>query len=320
MKNTEIKQNKKDWCLYVHISPSNKAYIGVTQNHKHRWNKEGKGYLHKTKNGKYNQPAFANAILKYGWDNFQHHIIKDGLTKEEAFHYEILFIKMYNTVGKNGYNLSYGGEAIFLDRHHTQETKDLISKILKEHEVNKGEKNHWYGKPSWNTGKKMSKEFCDKVSKSLKDKYIKEGLSDAQIKANEAQRRKVNQYDMDGNLIKTWDGLKVASKTLGIQHTNISAVCLRKKASSGGRILSAGGFQWRYADDCDDITPYKRKEKDYSKNMYKKVARIDDDGNILKTFNSIVECANYYGINPCGISANCKGRYKSTHGYKFKYI
>jgi hypothetical protein len=93
-------------------------------------------------------------------------------------------------------------------------------------------------------------------------------------------------------LIKTWNGLGVASNELGISKENISAVCLRKKTKLGASRLSAGGYQWRFADDCDDITPYKRKEKDYSKNMYKKVARIDDDGNILEIFDGYTSNEN----------------------------
>jgi hypothetical protein len=245
----------------------------------------------------------------------------DNLTKEQAFHYEKMFIKMYQTNNnKYGYNLSIGGEAIFLGRHHTQETKELISKILKENGVNQGKKNHFYGKPSPIKGKKMPKEFGEKVSKGLKESFKKNGYSDARIKATENNRKKVNQYDMDGNLIKTWNGLGVASNELGISKENISAVCLRKKTKLGASRLSAGGYQWRFADDCDDITPYKRKEKDYSKNMYKKVARIDDDGNILEIFDGVVICAKHYNLNPNGVACVCRGIYNTTKGYKFKYI
>ena len=60
--------------IYRYTSPSNKVYIGITYNIKRRWY-DGNGYLHKKKNGKYNQPLFARAILKYGWDNFTHEIL-----------------------------------------------------------------------------------------------------------------------------------------------------------------------------------------------------------------------------------------------------
>ena len=56
-----------------------KIYIGKTNNIKNRWRKDGKGYCKKD-----SKSLFWNAICKYGWDNFEHIIIEDGLTSEEA--------------------------------------------------------------------------------------------------------------------------------------------------------------------------------------------------------------------------------------------
>ena len=73
MKNT----NDKTYCVYAHINKINgKIYIGQTcLNIEQRWGKNGEGYLIK-KSGKYCQPLFAYAILKYGWNNFEHINIK----------------------------------------------------------------------------------------------------------------------------------------------------------------------------------------------------------------------------------------------------
>jgi len=77
----------KSWIVYEHISPSGKVYIGITcQKPEKRW-KRGAGYV-RTDN---HQPLFANAILKYGWDNIEHKIVATGLTKKEAA--EVLGIK-----------------------------------------------------------------------------------------------------------------------------------------------------------------------------------------------------------------------------------
>ena len=63
-------------CVYKHTSPSGKVYIGITkQKPEKRWG-NGKNYAQ-------NEYFFA-AILKYGWGNFTHEIIADGLTREEA--------------------------------------------------------------------------------------------------------------------------------------------------------------------------------------------------------------------------------------------
>ena len=50
------------WCVYVHISPSNKYYVGITSKEpKVRWGHNGNAYQ---------TQYFSNAIKKYGWDNW----------------------------------------------------------------------------------------------------------------------------------------------------------------------------------------------------------------------------------------------------------
>lgn len=91
------------YSIYMHISPDGKKYIGVTkQQPKKRW-KNGLGYL----KNKY----FTNDIIKYGWDNFKHLIIKQTPNKNEAYMLEEKLIKINNTTNKiNGYNISTGGK------------------------------------------------------------------------------------------------------------------------------------------------------------------------------------------------------------------
>lgn len=81
------------WCVYEHISPSNKVYVGITsKNPLRRW-KGGKGYVRNDNH----QPLFANAIIKYGWDNFKHNIVASELTFEEACNMEISLIRKYKS-------------------------------------------------------------------------------------------------------------------------------------------------------------------------------------------------------------------------------
>jgi len=83
-------QNKK-WCVYMHTNKINgKKYIGITSLNPpdRRWRNDGSGY-----HGGY----LKNAINKYGWDNFEHIILKDGIESlDEANHYEQYYIKEYN--------------------------------------------------------------------------------------------------------------------------------------------------------------------------------------------------------------------------------
>jgi len=93
----------KEYLIYCHISPSGKKYIGQTKN----YNRRCIDHKYRKRKG---CPAFFNAIQKYGWDSFTHIILKDNLTIDEANKLEEYFIKEYNTLAPNGYNLQTGGK------------------------------------------------------------------------------------------------------------------------------------------------------------------------------------------------------------------
>ena len=137
--------NERNYKLYVHISPSNKGYYGITSEERveKRW-QNGKGYM--------NNVYFTRAINKYGWDNFKHIVLFDNLTKEEACLLEQCYIKLYDTTNrKYGYNIDLGGNVPSMEtrekisdaqkgKHPTEETKKKLSEALK------GENNPNYGK------------------------------------------------------------------------------------------------------------------------------------------------------------------------------
>ena len=54
-------------------------------------------------------------------------------------------------------------------------------------------------------------------------------------------KQKVEQYDLQGNLLKIWDGVVDASKELKINANNISSCCHDKRKT-------AGGYVWKYSD------------------------------------------------------------------------
>lgn len=109
--------------LYVHIAPNGKRYYGITkQRPKQRW-QNGKGYR--------NNPYFARAINKYGWNNIKHEVLADGLTEHEAQELEQYMIQWYDTANrKHGYNLSTGGESSS-GYKHTEEAKQKMSEARK---------------------------------------------------------------------------------------------------------------------------------------------------------------------------------------------
>lgn len=55
---------------------------------------------------------------------------------------------------------------------------------------------------------------------------------------------KINQLDLDGNLIKTWHSMTDASNKLGLNLASISMCCNPKYKRN-----KCGGFLWRYANE-----------------------------------------------------------------------
>lgn len=91
------------YVVYCHLFPNKKRYIGITsQLPEYRWN-NGEGYS--------SQVLVYRAIKRYGWENIQHLILAEDLTKQEAIELEKFYISKYNTLDKKcGYNLTAGGE------------------------------------------------------------------------------------------------------------------------------------------------------------------------------------------------------------------
>lgn len=152
---------ERNYKVYMHTSPSNKVYIGITkQKPEYRWRK-GKKY---TEN-----KHFTRAIEKYGWDNFTHEILFDNLTKEEAKLMEKFYIAIYDSTNQNkGYNITLGGDGG--NGHQvTEEQKTKISQALSGRKgiSRYGEDNPMYGKHHNNETKK-------KISKANKGKIISE--------------------------------------------------------------------------------------------------------------------------------------------------
>ena len=66
---------EREYSVYCHTFPNGKRYIGISSDCEKRW-RNGKGYE--------TQPKMDRAIKKYGWDNFQHIIVYENLTKEDT--------------------------------------------------------------------------------------------------------------------------------------------------------------------------------------------------------------------------------------------
>ena len=115
----------KTYCIYMHKNKINhKVYIGQTCQYPptKRW-LHGEGYQHCSK--------FYNAIQKYGWDNFEHIILEENLTLQQANEKECLYIKKYNSIDC-GYNIRMGGSQGALSSKHKQKIRASNKKVFKK--------------------------------------------------------------------------------------------------------------------------------------------------------------------------------------------
>lgn len=113
---------QKKYLIYCHTNKINgKKYVGQTcTSAQQRWGKNGQEYI------RHQQGIFYKAILKYGWDNFEHEILFTNLTKEEANRLEIETIKKYHSnIGKYGYNITEGGQTNTLTEDQKQKKRQL---------------------------------------------------------------------------------------------------------------------------------------------------------------------------------------------------
>ena len=94
---------ENNYIVYMHKNKINgKIYIGITkQLFKKRCGNNGE---------QYKKQSFYKAIIKYGWDNFEHIILYEKLTQKEAEQKEIELINYYKSNNKKyGYNIDKGG-------------------------------------------------------------------------------------------------------------------------------------------------------------------------------------------------------------------
>ena len=156
---------KNTYCVHLHTNKiDGKKYVGQTcQIPEKRW-KEGKGYkgcVH-----------FFNAIIKYGWDSFDHMIIADNLNHEEANYLETALITALKTTDPEyGYNMTSGGS----NKRPSEEARRHMSEahlgLKLSEETRRKLSEAAKGKSPWNKG--LTKETDERVAKYAATKLKK---------------------------------------------------------------------------------------------------------------------------------------------------
>lgn len=213
------------YCLYKHTSPSKKVYIGITKRDpKKRW-ESGNGY----KCNKY----FYSAIQKYGWENFSHEILLQGLTKSEAEKEEIRLIKEYKATDPLfGYNLRNGGSLAGFN-------EETIKKMRISH-----------------TGYKMPESQRKKISDSIKLREPTFGTlghfhtEETKKKMSMAAKGKKKPWMENGKnpLARAVVNLETGEVFSTIKNASLKHSCSRDGISKCCRNLqeTCGGCRWAY--------------------------------------------------------------------------
>lgn len=217
--------------VYKHTNKINgKVYIGITcQKPEDRWC-NGAGYS--------NQLFFRRAIKKYGWDNFEHEILYEGLDNEDAVKIEAELIQYYKSLGRC-YNVSNGFDdtpdrSIEVDLYKVDGS--FIGSFKSIEQASKV------------TGISSS-GLCMSLNRYKGRTHYKEvivvrrGETPDIISAQKAlnRARKVVQISKDGNIINIFGGIYKAHKATGVCVGSLYN-CLH------GKHKYAGGYKWEYLD------------------------------------------------------------------------
>ena len=216
--------------------------------------------------------------------------------------------KRMNLVGEN--SSMYG-------KHHTDDTKTRLSELasarMKNNEL-RGQisstlKEYYKNHDNSRKGKTWDDEHKKYMSELKKnDKENTHRL----IQMSKENMIPVNQYDLHGNFIKQFNSILEAEKETGANHVVIIRCCKRHKNSK-----SAGGFQWRYANDCDDIGNISYESKS---GRPKKVCQYDTEMRLIKIWDSISIAAKELGLKASNITVVCRGgKQKTCGGYIWRY-
>ena len=133
---------------------------------------------------------------------------------------EQYWISQFKTWGFKLTNTTDGGEnpPSWKGKTHTDEYKEIRRISMKDN----------------NPAKNMTNKWRENISKAHKKNNF------LPTKAIESIKKKVNQFTLEGDFIKTWDSITDAAKGVGLKNSHsIGAVCRGERNKSGG-------FKWGY--------------------------------------------------------------------------
>lgn len=199
--------------IYVITNKLNgKQYVGQTH-----FSINERFKRHITDSKKCDRPLY-RAFKKYGIENFAISLLEETNEPNER---EIYWIKKLNTYS-DGYNATLGGEGTLKIDYNLLDNLWLNGKSIKEiSEILK----------------------CDKstITKYLRDKNI--NIKETIKRGINYRKKKIEQYDLNNNLLNTFDGCRDAARFLGDENKNKHI-----SECANGKRKTAYGYIWKYAE------------------------------------------------------------------------
>ncbi len=196
---------------------NNKYYIGQTVEP----NPYRRIQRHFTKQGYYNRVY--PAVLKYGKDAFEIIILATANSLEELNELERYYVRTFDSVCPNGYNLREGGQQ---KGGLHEETKRKISEKLRGHTYLKGIT--------------KTREHREAMSKARKG-FSSPARREARKRSAALLKKPVLATNVTTGETRIFSSIEKAAKTLKVQGCNISRVCRGIQNRS-----QAGGYRFSY--------------------------------------------------------------------------
>ncbi|MBR5303473.1 MAG: GIY-YIG nuclease family protein [Candidatus Gastranaerophilales bacterium] len=286
---------ENNYTVYMHIFPNNKVYIGITnKNVNSRWRKNGVGYT--------NCPRMNNAINKYGWENVEHKILYEYLTKEEAEQKEIELIAQYKSNYREfGYNIANGG------MHKGKCSEETKKKIR-----NSGASKTFFkkGETSWNKGIPQSSEAKEKNriahigKKQSQETKLKRSKSLKGHRMSEETKLKIKQTKQEHYP----NGYRHSIETINKIQENRSKI-----RSDEAKHKQSNTMREKYKNGY--ISPMIGRKAINRK----PIIQLDLNDNFIREWDCISDASKYYGINSSRICLVLKKKRNQTAGYKWIY-
>ncbi len=311
-----------------------KKYIGQSINIEKRWE------THKInlRTDKHVNNYLQRAWNKYGEDSFSFYVVEicvpESLNEREKY-----WIEYYDSFN-NGFNLTLGGDGgntiVGYTEEELQKYKEKKRKIHQETSL-KGEEAPCSKLTKLEVEEIIQRMLNGEFSIDIANDYNVNYATIHDIRAHNTwnsltdgiefphpyksrvkgiRGKAINQYDIYGNYIDTYISARDAEQKTGCSYKHISSVCRGKRKTCGGYI-------WKFADGDQETSPInsiKNSDVFIGVQNSKPIARISEDGILIKTFNSIAEAARFYGISESGIGNVCKHKSKQTYGMIFKFL